>query len=118
MSWLGDKRLVLIPQPVTRYQAPGEGIIDGAIFSLAVATDPEIFLLIEATDDGGQKGWRFGAVRAHFNRVVLQHNEATVWEAAEVREQMHTQPAEKPWMNQPYFTFFEAEALPNPEELR
>jgi hypothetical protein len=26
-----------------RYESPESGVIDGAIFSLAVATDPEIF---------------------------------------------------------------------------
>lgn len=115
---LGDNRLVLIPQPVTRYQAPTEGVIDGAIFSLAVATDPEIFLVIEAVSNDGKNAWRFGAVRAHYNRVVLKRDDKVVWEAKAARELMMTQAGEKPWMNQPYFTFFEAEALPNPEELR
>ncbi len=40
--------LTLIPQPLLRYQSADDGIMDGAVFSLAQGTDPEILLAIEA----------------------------------------------------------------------
>jgi hypothetical protein len=51
-------KLTLLPQPLHRYQAPEQGVIDGAIFSFAVGTDPEILLVIEANDRDGKSGYR------------------------------------------------------------
>lgn len=46
--------LTLQPQPVLHYASEKDGIIDGAVFSLTVLTDPESWLVIEAIkgDDG------------------------------------------------------------------
>ena len=37
-----------MPQPLLRYAAPDSGVIDGAVFAFAEATDPEALLILEA----------------------------------------------------------------------
>ena len=45
---IGELRL--LPQPIYRYAAPKEDIVDGAIFALAQANDPEILVVLELVD--------------------------------------------------------------------
>jgi hypothetical protein len=49
----------LLSQPIDRYQAEGEEIVDGVVFAFANGTNPELGLLIET--DG--ETWSYGAVR-------------------------------------------------------
>ncbi len=51
--------LRLMPQPVYRYEEPGEKI-DGGLFVFAQGTNPEAVLLLEARLDGEHPGWRYG----------------------------------------------------------
>jgi hypothetical protein len=111
--------LTLIPQPLVRYQAPDAGVIDGAIFSMAVVTDPEIFLLVEAQkSDGGPAAWHFAAARSHFHQLELRRGGQIVWQAPDVAELANTRFGQFPWANRPYFIFFPPQPLPAPEELR
>lgn len=41
-------QLRLLRQPLYRYADPSRGVLDGGLFSFAVATDPEVLLLVEA----------------------------------------------------------------------
>jgi len=112
-------KLSLIPQPVVRYESAAENVVDGAVFSLAVATDPEIFLVIETRKgEDGVVGWHFAAARSHFYALELNRNGERVWRMESVPELMSTNASQKPWMNDPYFTFFESKPLPAPETLR
>ena len=111
-------RLNLIPQPLLRYSAPEEGIVDGAIFSMAVATDPELFLVIEAIETDGEQSWRYSAARSHFWTLELKKDQEKVWRADDAAELLSTKAGQLPWMNDPYFIFFESQALPLPETLR
>lgn len=111
--------LTLIPQPLVRYQAPEAGVIDGAIFSMAVVTDPEIFLLVEAKESGGgPAAWYYAAARSHFEELQLRRNKQIVWQAANVGELANTRAGQFPWVNRPYFIFFPPQPLPAPEALR
>ncbi|MEZ6129489.1 MAG: hypothetical protein R3C59_12470 [Planctomycetaceae bacterium] len=112
-------KLTLIPQPVLRYESPEAGVVDGAVFSLAVATDPEIFLVLEAQKDNtGKVDWHFATARSHFYALELNRNGERVWQVESVPELLLTDAAQKPWMNAPYFIFFESQPLPAPETLR
>ena len=113
-----DSQLKLIPQPLLRYQSPPDGIIDGAVFSLAVVTDPEIFLIVEAIDgSAGQSGWRWAAVRAHYWGLSLERGGKPVWQAEQ------NMPLERTKANQPpealgsYFLFTPADRLPPADQL-
>jgi hypothetical protein len=44
----GDLQLRLMPQPMIRYEPKQEEIVDGAVFSFAKGTNPEVLLVIEA----------------------------------------------------------------------
>ena len=41
-------QLRLLPTPLYRYAAPKAGVLDGALFSFALGTDPEVLVLIES----------------------------------------------------------------------
>ncbi len=41
-------QLRLIPQPLYRYDPLPDGVLDGAIYSFALGTDPEVLVLLEA----------------------------------------------------------------------
>ena len=47
-SW---SELRLLPTPVARFGKPGSGVLDGALFTFALATDPEAFVFIEGPRD-------------------------------------------------------------------
>jgi hypothetical protein len=49
----------LMPQPIDRYQAPDQSIVDGALFTFANGTNPEVGVVFES--DGKQ--WSYGVVR-------------------------------------------------------
>lgn len=112
-------QLDLIPQPLVRYQSPSEKIVDGAIFSLAVVTDPEILLLIEArkSPDGSVR-WFFAAARSHYQALSLQYQGKLVWQASSEETLANTMAGQLPWANEPYFIFTPSQPLPAPEELR
>jgi hypothetical protein len=58
---LHDKKIEcrLMTQPIDRYSDPQRGIVDGALFVYANATNPEGGVLLECDD----KGWSFGTFR-------------------------------------------------------
>ena len=57
--------LRLLPHPIDRYADPASGLMDGAIFTFANGTNPELFLLIEARRQGdGPAKWSYAAARS------------------------------------------------------
>lgn len=82
----GEKtNLELKPTPLYRYQSPANKVVDGAIFSYANGTDPDVLLLIEAyEDDAGQKQWRLAFARFHYWRLVVEQAQGeVVWQVEE-----------------------------------
>lgn len=77
--------LRLAPRPLWEYSAPKAGIIDGAIFSFVVATDPEVLLLIEAFEESRDgknvTAFRHAFARFHYWHVVAYEGDKRVWEA-------------------------------------
>jgi hypothetical protein len=57
----------LLAQPIDRYAAADEGLVDGAIFAFANGTNPELGLLLEC--DGER--WSYGAVRLSAAESIL-----------------------------------------------
>jgi hypothetical protein len=55
----GWSELRLLPTPVARYGKPGSGVLDGALFTFALATDPEAFVFIEARETPGGLQWQY-----------------------------------------------------------
>lgn len=112
-------QLDLIPQPLIRYAAADDRVVDGAIFSFAVATDPEILLVIEARKAAdGSLGWHYAVARSHYEALALRKHGQWVWSASRKDELASTKAGQLPWANQPYFIFTPSQPLPAPEDLR
>lgn len=80
--------LRFLAQPLFRYQAREAGVIDGAIFSFAVATDPEALLIIEASDGGTAPEWRCAFARFHYWPLeALSSRGEVIWSAGHDRSQ-------------------------------
>jgi hypothetical protein len=77
-----ETELRLLPQPIHRYAAPKQGIINGGLFALVHGTDPEIFVLIEARGENAASArWQFAATRMTSVEVRLRHKDEQVWSA-------------------------------------
>jgi hypothetical protein len=72
--------LRLLPQPLSRFASPERGIVDGALFSYVVATDPEALMMVEAVESEGRMKWRCGFARAHYWKLSAVDKVGTeVW---------------------------------------
>jgi len=111
-------KLELLPQPLIRFQAPQQNVIDGAIFSLAVVTDPELLVMIEAFKEKEKIEWRYCALRSHHWQVDLARNDAPVWTAPLKFELQSAVFNQAPNASEPYFSFKPPVAIPAPEQLR
>lgn len=65
--------LRLMLTPLYRYSSKKYGVIDGAMFALAGAHDPDMLLLIEAVgQDADTKGWRYTVARMTSSPTKVQ----------------------------------------------
>ncbi len=73
------RQLRLLARPLYRYGGDDLDVLDGGLFTLVMATDPELILLIEArkADDGYR--WHFAAARFTNAALRLRHHDKTVW---------------------------------------
>jgi hypothetical protein len=78
----GRQTLRLLPQPLFQYEAADAGVSQGGIFAFVLATDPELFLLIEARDTKTKPAWHFAACRFTTLSLQLTHNEREVWQCS------------------------------------
>lgn len=76
--------LRLLPQPMYRYADDVTDALDGALFAFVEATDPEVFLLIEARTAEGAQQWHYAMVRMNSVRLRAYYREEPVWEAPEL----------------------------------
>lgn len=90
-----EQSLRLLNQPLYRYPASVPRAADGALFTFALGTDPEIFLLLEARQGGngaearGSAGeWQYGLVRMNDGVLTVLHKQREVFrsERANVRD--------------------------------
>ncbi len=89
--------LRLLAQPLYRYSADDNDILDGAIFTFVMGTDPELILLIEAVKAGDKYQWQFAAARFTNQPMQLDYKRAKVWECDFA----------KPYVgDQPYFLYW------------
>lgn len=72
--------LRLLPAPVYRYEEKPEDVIDGAIFSLASGTDPEVLLILEARNVGDERSWFYAFANQTSATTSAYLNRKKVWE--------------------------------------
>lgn len=72
--------LRLVPKPIFEYE-PTEGeVLQGAIFSLAFGTDPEILIILETARSAGKEpSWRYAIARYHYFDVTATHRGKAVF---------------------------------------
>jgi hypothetical protein len=72
--------LRVLPQPIYRYPADQKQLLDGALFAFVQATDPEVFLLLEA-DRGKDSAWRYSLARMSDRTLQVEYQGRVVWTA-------------------------------------
>lgn len=80
-SQITPTRLRLLTTPLHRYEKPGE-ILDGALFSFVMGTDPECNLLIEAQPPTGKDGpprYRYAFAPMSIYQLDAELDDKPVW---------------------------------------
>ncbi len=75
------RELRLLSQPAFRYESQDPEVVDGALFALVEATDPEIFLCLEARLLEGKPTWHYGLVRMNSLPMAVSYKGKQVWVA-------------------------------------
>ncbi len=76
----GRLQLRLMPQPVHRYTDPAEKIDDGAIFSFAYGTNPDVLLVLESSRQADSAPvWRYALARLGGGAPFLSLDGHEVW---------------------------------------
>jgi hypothetical protein len=78
----GRQELRMLTQPLHRYQDPGTGLVDGAIFAFAKGTNPEVLLVLEAQSQDGRAQWHFGLARMSERECFAQYSHRDIWAVA------------------------------------
>jgi hypothetical protein len=106
VSPMGDRdELRLMTQPLLRYAAPKAKVLDGAIFSFVVATDPEALLLIEAVGPPHEQKWRYAFARFHYWELVAKLDDRLVWSVEPDPSQAMHNVGDPEQMTKPYVSF-------------
>jgi len=80
-----EGRIELRPltSPLYRYEDVASAVIDGAIFSFANGTNPEVLLVLEAHKTKDAAVWRYGLAQMTGAAVAVQLDGKQVWERGE-----------------------------------
>src|SRR5262249_31525934 len=78
--------------PLSRYPFSKAGVVDGALFALVstAGTDPEVLLLIEATQSGGRLRWEYACGRFSDRSLYVQRREKEIWSLVRSGANVHT----------------------------
>ena len=76
--------LRLIARELHRYSDPKNGIIDGAVFSIAHNTNTECYLMIEVQERDGMQNWHYALARFGFAELHINIDKKEVWQQPEV----------------------------------
>jgi hypothetical protein len=79
-----DYEMRLLLQPIYRYERTEGDLIDGALFAIVHATDPEVFLQIEARKVGGATQWQYSLARFNSNLMTVSHKGREIWTAPQI----------------------------------
>jgi hypothetical protein len=80
-----EGRIELRPltSPLYRYEDAANAVVDGAIFSFANGTNPEVLLLLEAHKTKDAQVWRYSLVQMTGAAVAVQLDGKQVWQRGE-----------------------------------
>ncbi|MBC7816001.1 MAG: hypothetical protein IAG10_03780, partial [Planctomycetaceae bacterium] len=85
------RQLRLLPQPVFRYPAAKEKATyaDGALFTFVEGTDPEAFLMLEATKTNEDVIWQFGLARMNGDALRVTFRDKDVWTVPKIENPLN-----------------------------
>lgn len=77
----GLEQFRLLAQPIYRYEDRQSGVVDGAVFALAQANDPEVLLVLEAVrpDGRGKPVWRYSLARMSAVLLKVNLDDREIW---------------------------------------
>jgi hypothetical protein len=75
----GESDLRLMAQPLYRYPETVVGVLDGAIFSFAMTTDPELLVLLEDREISGHPNWQVAFARFGNKAMTVKDDDKIVW---------------------------------------
>jgi hypothetical protein len=84
--------LRLLTQPVYRYPDDAPEVLDGALFTWVMGTDPELFLVVEASE----AGWRMACARFTNEAMTVTSTDGMQYECARIQERTVRGPY---WLN-------------------
>jgi hypothetical protein len=78
------RQLRILTQPLYRYPSAASedtkaDYLDGALFAFVEGTDPEVLLVLEATQTGDSKAWQYGLARMNRDALKVTFENMTVW---------------------------------------
>ena len=83
--WQGGRHeLRLLARELHRYNDPENGIVDGALFSIAHNTNTECYLLIEVQERNGKPEWYYALGRFGFAELHINIDKKEVWSQPQV----------------------------------
>lgn len=86
--------LRLLTNPLYRYDLPRSDIerdvVDGALFTLASGTDPEVLILVEARRTADSIQWQYALARFSDRPLSVRLDEATIWSVDRARPNRST----------------------------
>lgn len=71
--------LRLLTQPVYRYASEPAHVVDGALFTFVMGTDPEVILTIEAVETDGGPKWQYAVARFTNRPLQVDYAGDKVW---------------------------------------
>jgi hypothetical protein len=71
----------ILPTPLHRYDDVAAGVIDGAMFVVAVDTNPEALLLVELVKGTPSATWKFGVNRVSSGEIHATLDDKEVWKS-------------------------------------
>jgi hypothetical protein len=71
--------LRLLSRPLVRYGRPGTEVIDGALFSFVLSTDPEVYLMIEVRTGKSGPEWQYAFAPMTTRAVKCSRKGQEVW---------------------------------------
>jgi hypothetical protein len=77
--------LRLLPHPVHRYSNPDQGIVDGGLFLFTHGGNPEVVLVLEARQAGGEEAWSYAFSRIAYAELRIKLDDEEVWKVAQLK---------------------------------
>ena len=73
--------LRLLPKPIARYGKPAAKTVDGAMFSLVLGTDPEVFVFLEARNGRNGLQWHYALAPMTVYALNVSYKDKPIWSA-------------------------------------